>query len=207
MQLQCQRVSLARREAEFIFKDVTFSLTSGEALQISGANGCGKSSLLSVVSGLLPPTAGGLFWQGQTIAQQRAEYCRHLLYLGHKVGVKAGLTPMENLTLAGEMVSPMTATSALKQVGLSVHAHQLCGQLSAGQQQRVALARLWAASSTLWILDEPMTALDVDGVALLQSRLIEHVKGGGLLIFTTHQPLTLPGIAVSTLHLDAFACA
>lgn len=185
--LQCVR---GDRE---LFNDLDFVLGSGEMLLVSGSNGTGKTSLLRLLCGLSQPTSGEVRWQGENIHDQRSDYCHNMAYLGHHNGVKEELSPMENLsfaaTVAGVVVPENKIVAVLNRVGLNGYEELPAKLLSQGQRRRVALARLLLAESRLWILDEPLAALDVQAVALVEEMLSEHLKAGGLVVLTTHQPL------------------
>ncbi len=153
----------------------------GQFLQLEGANGAGKTSLLRILAGLSRHGFGG-----------RVERCAPLLFLGHQPAVKSMLTPRENLAwhVAGEgTYADEQIEAALARVGLYGYEDVPSHALSAGQHRRVALARLFLSDSPLWLLDEPFTAIDVDGVVTLEERKAAHVAAGGAVVFTSHQPL------------------
>lgn len=162
-------------------------------LQISGPNGSGKTSLLRLLSGLMQPTAGHVLLNGQPLNEQRGELARNLLWIGHAAGIKDLLTPEENLSWLCALHQPASHAAirdALGAVGLRGFEDVPCHTLSAGQQRRVALARLYLDSPPLWILDEPFTALDKQGVAQLEDHLATHCERGGMVVLTTHHTLT-----------------
>ena len=185
------------RNDQAVFSSVNFTLSPGEVLHISGANGCGKSTLLHILMGLLLPEQGEVRWRGVSINEATAAYQSQLLYIGHKVGVKNNLTVRENLQLAaklGKESAVLDLQAALRYFSLHGLQHTLCGRLSAGQRQRVALTRLLVLDAELWILDEPFTAIDGDSVVLLQDLLQEHVRRGGMAALTSHQSFVLRGV-------------
>ncbi len=188
------------RDDHALFAHLSLTLSAGELLQVEGANGAGKTSLLRILAGLSQPERGQVCWQGQPIGRCRDRYQSSLLYLGHKPGIKAGLTPLENLAFLHQ-VPEAALWQALACVGLAGYEDLPAGQLSAGQQRRVALARLWLSRASLWILDEPFTALDQAGSTALLARLCAHAEGGGLLLLTSHQPLDLPAKRLRRLAL------
>ncbi len=175
------------RDGRMLFADLSLTLGGGECLQIIGPNGSGKSTLLRCVAGLFPDYDG-------TVETSRA------LYLGHKLGISGLLTAEENLRwyegLAGQAAS---VGEVLERVGMAGYERVICQQMSAGQQRRVGLARLLICDAPLWLLDEPLTALDEAGQGLITGLISDHLAGGGGALCATHQLL---GVAVErTLEL------
>ncbi|WP_290787531.1 cytochrome c biogenesis heme-transporting ATPase CcmA [Halomonas sp.] len=194
MSLSLQARQLAcERDDRWLFEDLDLDIRAGEIVRIEGPNGSGKTTLLKILSGQLADYQGELFWNGMPMRESRRAFLESLLYLGHAPGVKAALTPLENLTwyqaLAGESDNEAARLAALESVGLVGYEDVAVGQLSAGQQRRVALARLALTPRPLWVLDEPFTAIDRDGVAALEERLIVHARAGGCVLVTTHHEL------------------
>lgn len=177
-----------------LFADLSFSLSPGEILQIAGPNGAGKTTLLRIIAGLSSRYEGELRWSGQDIRECRSEFQRHSHYLGHAAGMKAVLSPLDNLrwscALRGDYSADAAIFGALDKVGLAGYEYHPCMALSAGQQRRVNLARLFCTPASLWILDEPFTAIDQAGVAEIESWLAEFVAVGGMVLLTSHQPLS-----------------
>ncbi len=188
------------RDERCLFENLSFELRNGQALQISGENGSGKSSLLRILAGLLTPTEGEVLFNESAILEDRSSYYAQLSYLGHLPGIKAGLTPIENCSLTTQADKKHIA-AILKELKLQEYGDVLCQQLSAGQQRRVALARLLLQQRAIWLLDEPLTALDVAGRELWQSSMQQHLQAGGMIIFSTHQTLDLSTIEVKTITL------
>ena len=182
------------RDERVLFEGLNFSVGEGEIIQIEGPNGSGKTTLLRILSGLSGAYEGELFWKGETISSARIDFLSNLLYLGHKPGVKAVLTPVENLrALMGmrQNISDKDIHEALEKVGLYGYEDTPCHNLSAGQHRRVSLARLYLSGDDLWILDEAFTAIDKAGVKALENLLEQRARQGGTVILTTHHELQL----------------
>lgn len=189
-----------------LFAALDFSVAAGEVLQIQGANGSGKTSLLRLLCGLSPPAAGTICWNGVEITAQADDYRCAVSYVGHRRGVSEELSPLENLEFACALHRPVAASAcrdALTALGLGQRLHTPARLLSAGQVQRTALARLILSDASIWLLDEPFTALDSDGRAEIEQLLAEHAARGGLSVVATHQPLQLASGQVRTLRIDA----
>lgn len=184
-----------------LWTGLSFAVDSGRMLLITGDNGAGKTSLIRILCGLSTADSGRVFWRQCDIAENSEDYQAEILYVGHRDGLKDDLTAAENIAFAAALQkSPphLSPQKALAQLGVPCHVH--CRDLSAGQRRRVALARLLANQATLWLLDEPFTALDEDGKQLLADAVAMHLKNGGALVMSSHQ---LPNwnIATDTLHL------
>lgn len=200
------------RNERCLFEQLTFSVQSGQMLQIAGPNGAGKSSLLRLLAGLARPDDGEVRWQRQPLADCLETYRRDLVYLGHQPGVKGELTPLESLTFYAPWTDESDRYAILETVGLVGHEDIPAAQLSAGQQRRIALARLFAASQLpeppkLWILDEPLTAIDKQGVAELEHCFLRHIHQGGAIVLTTHQDLGFAGDHCRVLNLSQYVPA
>ncbi|WP_420407821.1 heme ABC exporter ATP-binding protein CcmA [Hoeflea sp.] len=192
-----------RRGDSVLFSGIGFSLAAGEALVITGPNGAGKSTLLRVLAGLLRAESG----QFVLTDGQGAELpvFDHAHYLGHRNAMKRELRVSENLSFwkrlqASESDGGLDIDAAIDAVGLTGVAHLPFGYLSAGQQRRIALARLLVTPRPLWLLDEPTAALDRRSDELFADLVRGHLADGGIAIAATHQPLGLEG--VSTLELS-----
>ena len=185
------------RDGRCLVDCLNIDVREGQIYQIEGPNGSGKTSLLRILSGLSSRYTGDLQWRGSAVSVARAEYLAELTYLGHSSGVKAVLTPRENLmwhaALRGlvDDTAEALVMAALEKVGLYGFEDAACFTLSAGQQRRVALARLFLGQSTLWILDEPFTAIDKQGVLELESWIADYASAGGAVVLTTHHELNI----------------
>jgi heme exporter protein A len=204
--LQIEALSCVRGD-RVLFRDLSFAVSDGELLHLKGHNGSGKTTLLRALAGLLLPESGEVRWHGRNIRRLREEYSRHLLYIGHLNGIKGDLTAVENLrvsaTLDGFRLADSRAWEVLGEIGLRGHEDLPSKHLSQGQKRRVALARLLANQASVWILDEPFTALDVAAVQLLQEVIHRHVEGGGIAILTTHQEVAMIGRHTRSITLGA----
>lgn len=190
--LSASDLSIERQDC-LLFEPVSFHLKAGELLWIQGPNGVGKSSLLRALCGFLPAASGQIHWGTANEAPRG-----NLVYLGHSPGLRASLSVWENVV--DDFASPEDARAALQRYGLDLLLETPVSALSRGQCQRVALATLTRPNSPgLWILDEPFTALDAQGQALLQADLIAHCKNGGIGVVASHQRFHLN---ISTQHLD-----
>jgi heme exporter protein A len=178
-----------------LFAGISFALAPGECLQVHGANGSGKTSLLRIVCGLSRPERGTVRWNGEPIDDAADVYRGELAFCGHANALKEDLTPAENLVasaaLYGTPATDDSARAALDAFGiLSLEALPVRA-LSQGQKRRVALARLAICPRRLWILDEPLAALDARAAETLAARLDSHLAQGGLAVLTSHQPIEL----------------
>ncbi|ELQ08322.1 cytochrome c biogenesis protein CcmA [Pseudomonas syringae BRIP39023] len=176
-----------------LFENLDLQLHTGDMLQISGPNGCGKTSLLRLLCGLMQPTVGQVVLDAQPVGREPAAPGSKLLWIGHAPALKDVLTPLENLSWLSALHQPADAdaiATALDAVGLAGFEDVPCHTLSAGQQRRVALARLYLPGPPLWLLDEPFTALDRQGIEQLENHLAGHCEQGGMIVMTTHHSLS-----------------
>ncbi len=191
------------RGDRLLFKGMNFCLKAGELLLVQGGNGQGKTSLLRLLTGLSRPEDGEVRWRGSPIQKNREDFHAEMIYLGHANGVKDDLNPVENLRFAeglqGRPFELARAISILERLGLSRCLDLPCRVLSFGQRRRVALSALLLADAKLWILDEPLTGLDVHAVALMEGLIRDHLTSGGMVVATTHQALNLEGVNVQRL--------
>lgn len=187
-----------------LFEDISFALDEGQAVQVHGVNGSGKTTLLRILCGLTLPSAGVVKWRGTHIDEDPGPLRSELLYVGHADGIKLELTPTENLHFSralGHHPTDRDIIGVLARLGLGGQEQVLTRSLSAGQRRRVALARLLVTRAVLWVLDEPFTALDRKGGDTVQAMLAEHLSGGGIAVFSSHQPVSIPGHAVGSVEL------
>jgi heme exporter protein A len=178
-----------------LLRGVNFTLFGGQSLQLLWANGTGKTSLLRCIAGFLHAEAGEVRWQGKPARDDREAFNWNLAYLGHETALKGDLTAFENLRFACALRSPPDAAlvrARLAAVGLAqIDPDQPVRSFSAGQQRRVALARLSLWGAKLWLLDEPAANLDAAGQAVLIDLLQSHLHAGGMVMLATHQPIEL----------------
>ena len=193
-ELSLDNIGLERGERR-IASGISARVAGGEALLLQGPNGSGKSTLLRVIAGLLPAAEGAIAWDGADVAQDREAHRARLCYLGHQDALKAGLTARENLafwaSFQGGDAHGRDAEVALKTFGLARLADRPARTLSAGQKRRLALSRLALSKAPLWLLDEPVTALDAEARAAFVALVQRHLAAGGLAIIATHEPLAI----------------
>lgn len=184
-----------------MFRNLTFELSPSMLISLKGMNGSGKSTLLKTLAGLCEPSKGTFAWYDKTITLQDPLWLSQVLYIGHKIGVQSSLTPVENLKWYftthffnhKKILKSRLFSTSIDQAFLQLELQKVqnipCGFLSKGQQQRVALARLWVQPAKIWILDEPLTSLDGKGQAVFQKQLMNHLSLGGMAIMASHQTL------------------
>ena len=191
-----------------LFANLGFELAPHSLLEVRGANGAGKTSLLRMLCGFLAPAAGGIAWNGADISSRREEYCAQIAYIGHLNSIKDDLSALENLHFsarsAGLASGRDNADAALRQFGLGGFQHMACKALSQGQRRRVALARLCLSSPRpLWILDEPFAALDATALAFTQSFIESHLRQGGLVVLTAHQEVGISAQSIQRIEIGS----
>jgi len=192
-----------RRGGRPVFGDLSFSLAKGELLALTGRNGSGKTTLLRALALLVPADAGAIRWQGTDIGADRETWRRRIAWLGHLDGLKGDLTVRENLATACHLREEETGRveAAFATFDLGALADRPARTLSAGQRRRAALARVMACEAPLWLLDEPLNALDAPSQAALRAALGQHLAAGGLAIAATHAPIDVPN--ARTLLMDS----
>ncbi|HYW75190.1 MAG TPA: cytochrome c biogenesis heme-transporting ATPase CcmA [Gammaproteobacteria bacterium] len=204
------RVSLSLHDLELwrgdycVCTNLTTAVHSGQLLHLRGSNGAGKTSLIRVLAGLALAEAGEVRLGGEPTTQSMTAYRAVISYVGHSNGIKRELTPVENLRVTARLaLNPSTSgpESALERVGLAAHMNRYCGELSAGQRRRTALARLLVTNAPIWFLDEPLVSLDYEGAGLVEELIREHLARGGITVLATHQPIDLKGLEVVAVDL------
>jgi len=188
-----------------LFSNVSFSLTPGTFLQLTGPNGSGKTSLLRILCALMTPESGEIRWQGVQIRSLAEEYSRSVTYIGHRIAVKEELSSLENLRissgLTGTEITTAEAQKALARLGLAGRENLPARFLSEGQRRRSALARLITCDTKLWLLDEVLASLDRAAGTLIESIIGEHLNKGGIAIVATHQELQITAGSFERLEL------
>jgi heme exporter protein A len=203
-QLDVRDIHLWRGDRHLL-RGASFTLKCGELLQVVGPNGVGKTSLLRCVAGLLPVESGEIEWNGRHLQECRDDFHRELAYLAHINALKADLTALENLRYGAgikRLVSAAELGEVLTKLQLAHCADLPVRSLSAGQKRRAAIARILLSHAPLWILDEPITNLDVAGIALFESCMAEHLRNGGMILTAAHQLLLQNRAGVRTMELQ-----
>jgi heme exporter protein A len=191
------------RGGRSLFRPLSADILPGQIWQLCGNNGSGKTSLLRVICGLSPLSQGQIVWQQQRLAECIDDYWQKLIYIAHQTALNPLLTTRQNLDFYAGLFSASSSldhSQILTNLGLSQQAALLAGQLSAGQQRRLSLSRLFLTQRPLWILDEPFSALDQTSVVWLQAAILRHTEQGGSVIFTSHQQVNLPEVQTVVLQ-------
>ena len=191
------------RNDRLLFEHLDIGLEAGQMLVVEGPNGCGKTSLLRILTGLRLADGGEVLWRGEPIDRLAGDYFEQVNYVGHHDGVKHELSCLENLRLARAMGVPskLDLDDVLDRVNLYAYGETEAGSLSAGQKRRLALARLIATDAMLWILDEPFTSLDKASMALFSGMFEQHLQQRGVIVMTSHHDISLPTQALQRLQM------
>ncbi|MFU8790231.1 MAG: cytochrome c biogenesis heme-transporting ATPase CcmA [Methylobacter sp.] len=190
------------RDDRVLFEQLAFELVSGQVLLLEGKNGSGKTSLLRILCGFREADAGNIYWCGDAVND--SAFYAQMAYVGHLDGIKKELTVLENLKMSLALSSAGTYSidQALAKVHLTGYDDVLVQTLSAGQKRRLSLARLLITENVLWILDEPFTSLDKQGIALIETLMTEHCANGGMIVLTSHHDIDLPTVDVQRINLS-----
>lgn len=184
--LSAQGISCQKQD-RILFEDISLTVASGELIHLQGTNGAGKTSLIRILVGLSTPDTGSVSLINSSLDNYP------LIYLGHKLGLNRHLSSVENLqfwaNMHGISISTDELYALLARFNLVGLEDVPSGELSAGQQRRVSLARTQLLPANIWILDEPYTSLDTQGVSFIQNLIDEFVEGGGAVLMTSHQSL------------------
>jgi heme exporter protein A len=190
------------RDDRILFENLDFKIPAGQVLLLEGKNGSGKTSLLRILCGFREPDDGEVRWCGEAIDD--SQYYADMAYVGHLDGVKKELTVLENLKVSLALGCPgfYPILQALTRVHLADYEDALVQTLSAGQKRRLSLARLLITRNVLWILDEPFTSLDKQGIVLIEKLMTEHCTNGGMIVLTSHHDINLPDVTVQRISLS-----
>ena len=197
-----------QRDENILFEDLSFDVKPKQLLLIEGRNGAGKTTLLHILAGLRTADEGDIYFNDSKIDSFDSEYYQNIAYLGHLNGLKLELTARENLALSMALGDPkgIDIDAALEYVTLVGYEDEPVKKFSAGMKRRTSLARLLVMKPAIWILDEPYTSLDVDGIKKIEVMMVEHIKQGGSVIMTSHHEVKLDEIDLVRLNLTELKC-
>ena len=183
-----------RRGGRPVLSGLSFNVAPGELLALTGPNGAGKTTLLRALALLLPTDSGTISFNGTDVATDRDAWRARLGWLGNLDGLKGDLTVAENIEVANRLRGvERPLDNALAAFDLAKLAHRPARTLSSGQRRRAATARLVASGASVWLLDEPLNALDTASQDSLRTALARHLENGGLAIAATHAPIAVAG--------------
>jgi len=192
VKLSANDLTLIRGES-CLFKDLSFTINAGELLVLEGQNGSGKTSLIRAMLGMLNFESGEVLWNDIPINKQRQEFHGSLIWLSHRTGLKKDLTLQENLHFEGAIRSKLDVDQSqiLKKLNIFDLKDLPIRSMSAGQQRRVALARLLLFDAPIWLLDEPFTNLDDEGQNIVLDLINSHLSSGGICVIAAHQEFNI----------------
>ena len=190
--LSAEKLTLFRGE-RCLFTDLSFALNPSQLVLLEGRNGTGKTSLMRAIAGLIELESGEILWDGASVRSHRQAFHGSLLWMAHRVGFKADLTLVENLKFESHLRSQSGADfeGVLERLDIGRLKRLPLRSLSAGQQRRVALARMLLSRVPLWLMDEPFTNLDREGRTLVMQLTSEHLAQGGMCIMAAHQDVEI----------------
>jgi len=190
--LSGENLTLIRGE-RCLFEGLDFALESGGLLLLEGRNGCGKTSLMRAIAGMLSLESGEIFWNDLPVLKQRQAFHGALVWLAHRTGLKGDLNMVENLEFEQTLrrQSGRDPEEVYERLGIERLRKLPLRSLSAGQQRRVALARMLLADVPLWLMDEPFTNLDREGRKLVMELVEQHLGTGGLCVMAAHQDVEI----------------
>lgn len=189
--LSVENLTCERSDAP-LFSNLSFSLEKSQSLRILGPNGSGKTTLIRTIAGIHKPALGQIRWSTGPGNRDNSANKPNIAYIGHTTGIRGELTALENLEFYARMtgnLSGMSPTECLEKLNVAHCSKLPCMRLSAGQRQRVALSRLALNQHDLWLLDEPVTSLDDQGIDLLLDLARCHLEAGGMTIYCSHQSI------------------
>lgn len=199
------------RDDRTLFSQLEFKLSSGQLLLVEGDNGSGKTSLLRILCGIRLPDKGKVIWntslddqQTKSLVHSHDGYAGDMAFLGHLDGNKLDLTVVENLSFSASLThgNDCSIEQALKKVNLNLFDDVFVSNLSAGQRRRLSLARLILSGATLWILDEPFTALDIKGIEMAEREIEQHLNHGGMVVMTSHHSVSVDSNKIIKINLN-----
>ncbi len=190
--LSGENLTLIRGE-RCLFEGLDFALESGGLLLLEGRNGCGKTSLMRAIAGMLSLEAGEILWNDVPVMNQRQTFHGALVWLAHRTGLKGDLNMVENLDFERTLrrQADRDTEEVYERLGIERLRKLPLRSLSAGQQRRVALARMLLADVPLWLMDEPFTNLDREGRKLVMELVEQHLGAGGLCVMAAHQDVEI----------------
>lgn len=191
-----------RRGGRTVIAGLSFELHPGQVIELCGANGSGKTSLLRLLAGLGTLSGGELLWDGRALRPNDSGYEASMAYLGHQNGLSAELSAAENLCFSQQLCGGSDPKAALQIWDLAMVANQPVRHLSQGQRRRLALARVWLGQRMLWLLDEPCAALDSAGEQLFNTCLAAHLKAGGMAVVATHHALAVAAAMLQRVDMN-----